>query len=313
MVGQPHRARLALALQLEQRAPVVAQRRAVLGRPVHLIEIDLLDAQPAQRRVELATDAGRVADHSRRIGARRVVPDETALGEDERPFGARHILQCTGDDLFGVSEPVYRGGVDPVDAAPARMTDGGDRRRVVLRSPAEGPAAAAGRPGAEADPREQHAGGAERPRRQRGVRRCHHVDNKGGADAMSAVDVMNRFAAFLAGHPEYESTRHIDAIRSSDYARLDAERQVYLDYTGASLYAESQLHQHLSLLQSHVFGNPHSGSLTSMSTTSLVERARAAVLEWFNAREYTAVFTINASAALKLVGESYPFGPGARL
>jgi molybdenum cofactor sulfurtransferase len=130
---------------------------------------------------------------------------------------------------------------------------------------------------------------------------------------MSAVDVMNRFAVFLAGHPEYESTRHIDAIRSSDYARLDAERQVYLDYTGASLYAESQLHQHLSLLQSHVFGNPHSGSLTSMSTTSLVERARAAVLEWFNAREYTAVFTINASAALKLVGESYPFGPGARL
>jgi selenocysteine lyase/cysteine desulfurase len=37
-------------------------------------------------------------------------------------------------------------------------------------------------------------------------------------------------------------------------------------------------------------------------------------LAYFNAapEEYTAVFTLNATAALKLVGESYPFGPGGR-
>jgi selenocysteine lyase/cysteine desulfurase len=39
------------------------------------------------------------------------------------------------------------------------------------------------------------------------------------------------------------------------------------------------------------------------------------VLAWFGARfgEYTAVFTSNATGALKHVGESYPFAPGGRL
>jgi selenocysteine lyase/cysteine desulfurase len=46
--------------------------------------------------------------------------------------------------------------------------------------------------------------------------------------------------------------------------------------------------------------------------TYLVERAREYVFEFFNAspKEYAAVFTPNASGALKLVGESYPFGAG---
>jgi selenocysteine lyase/cysteine desulfurase len=46
----------------------------------------------------------------------------------------------------------------------------------------------------------------------------------------------------------------------------------------------------------------------------LVERARRAVLEFFHADdEYTAIFTPNASGALKHVGECYPFEPGGRL
>ena len=52
-----------------------------------------------------------------------------------------------------------------------------------------------------------------------------------------------------------------------------------------------------------------------MATTAVVERTRRAVLEYFHAPadEYTAVFTANATSALKLVGESYPFAPGGRL
>ena len=47
--------------------------------------------------------------------------------------------------------------------------------------------------------------------------------------------------------------------------------------------------------------------------THAVEQARAAVLAYFNGSgNYTAIFTLNASGALKLVGESYPFGPGGR-
>jgi selenocysteine lyase/cysteine desulfurase len=48
--------------------------------------------------------------------------------------------------------------------------------------------------------------------------------------------------------------------------------------------------------------------------TSLVEQTRRAVLAWFNGLDdYTAIFTHNATAAIKLVGESYPFAPGGRL
>jgi molybdenum cofactor sulfurtransferase len=63
-----------------------------------------------------------------------------------------------------------------------------------------------------------------------------------------------------------------------------------------------------------VFGNPHSMSPSSAAMTSLVERSRTAVLRFFHAApgEYIAVFTANATAALKLVGEAYEFAPGGR-
>jgi selenocysteine lyase/cysteine desulfurase len=108
---------------------------------------------------------------------------------------------------------------------------------------------------------------------------------------------------------QYRATRKIDALRAAEYARLDAGKHVYLDYTGGGLYAESQLHAHMDLLRTHVFGNPHASNPTSQAMTDLVERARAYILEFFNAdpNEYCAIFTQNASGALKLVGESYPF------
>ena len=62
----------------------------------------------------------------------------------------------------------------------------------------------------------------------------------------------------------------------------------------------------------HILGNPHSASLSSSASTALVEGARRSVLAYFNAADdYTAIFTLNATAALKLVGESYAFAPGA--
>jgi molybdenum cofactor sulfurtransferase len=122
------------------------------------------------------------------------------------------------------------------------------------------------------------------------------------------------YARFIATHPEYTATSVLDDLRRSEFSRLDAERHVYLDYTGGSLYAASQLSEHAAMLDRHVFGNPHSASPCSTATTDLVEETRRAVLEYFNAPpgEYTAVFTSNATGALKLAGEAYPFAPGGR-
>jgi molybdenum cofactor sulfurtransferase len=65
-------------------------------------------------------------------------------------------------------------------------------------------------------------------------------------------------------------------------------------------------------LRETVFGNPHSTNPTSLGTTQLVERTRQHILDFFQAspEEYGVIFTANASHALKLVGESYPFEPG---
>lgn len=133
-------------------------------------------------------------------------------------------------------------------------------------------------------------------------------------DTKLAVSVDEREAAFARAHPRYADTAILDELRRSDFARLDAGGHVYLDYTGAGLYADSQLGEHLELLRAGVFGNPHSLNPTSAAMTELVERTRAAVLEFFRAspEEYVAIFTPNATGALRLVGEAYPFRPGDR-
>lgn len=120
------------------------------------------------------------------------------------------------------------------------------------------------------------------------------------------------FDAFRKAYPAYDATRKLDELRATEYARLDQQGHVYLDYTGGGLYARSQLQRHVAQLSEDVFGNPHSKNLTSMAMTQLVEHARDYVLQYFNAspEEYLAIFTPNATGALKLVGESYPFGQG---
>jgi len=120
--------------------------------------------------------------------------------------------------------------------------------------------------------------------------------------------------AFLQQYPSFAETQRLDVLRATEYARLDQQHHIYLDYTGGGLYAESQLHEHMALLTNHVFGNPHSTNPASQAMTDLVERARNYVLDYFQAdpEEYEAIFTSNASGALKLVGEAYPFAPGGQ-
>jgi selenocysteine lyase/cysteine desulfurase len=124
---------------------------------------------------------------------------------------------------------------------------------------------------------------------------------------------MHEYAEFVQKYPAYDKTHDLDELRERDYARLDQLGQIYLDYTGGGLYAESQVRAHQKVLAENVFGNPHSSNPTSQAATRLIESTRESILEFFNAdpAEYTVIFSLNASGALKLVGESYPFGPGS--
>lgn len=114
---------------------------------------------------------------------------------------------------------------------------------------------------------------------------------------------------FLQKYPQYQATLKIDESRKTDYSRLDAGNHAYLDYTGGGLYAESQVRHHMQQLTDNVYGNPHSLNPTSLASTKITESARQYVLKYLNAdpAEYVVVFTANASTALKLIGEAYPF------
>ena len=134
------------------------------------------------------------------------------------------------------------------------------------------------------------------------------------APATSTTALERDYERFLAASPAYADSG-IDAVRAAEFGRLDEQGQVYLDYTGGGLYPVSVVRRHADFLAARVLGNPHSVNPTSVLAGEQVERCRAHVLRFFNASpdEYAVVFTANASHALKLVGEAYPFEPGDRL
>jgi selenocysteine lyase/cysteine desulfurase len=101
-------------------------------------------------------------------------------------------------------------------------------------------------------------------------------------------------------------------LRQREFARLDANHVAYLDHAGSGLYAESHINAHRSLLARSVFGNPHSAHSASGASTAAIDAARRQVLRFLDATDdYVVCFTANASAAIKLVAESYPFGDAA--
>ncbi|KAF4598833.1 hypothetical protein EYR38_007241 [Pleurotus pulmonarius] len=116
---------------------------------------------------------------------------------------------------------------------------------------------------------------------------------------------------FLRAFPEYQLTWILDTLRRTDYSRLERNGETYVDYMGGALYPESLIRVHTSFLNDHILGNTHSVSNSSQLSAKCASEAREAVLSFFRAPpEYTVVFTANATAALKLVGEAYPFAAG---
>lgn len=124
----------------------------------------------------------------------------------------------------------------------------------------------------------------------------------------------SEYNKFIKQYPQYAETGHLDECRKSDFKRLDDKKHIYVDFVGSNLYPESLIKQHQDFLLNNVYGNPHSVNPTSSLATEHCEDARYYVKEYFNDKddEYVVVFTQNASGALKLVGESYPFTKDCR-
>ncbi len=98
------------------------------------------------------------------------------------------------------------------------------------------------------------------------------------------------------------------SLQQREFSRLIDQQQVYVDYTGGGQCPASVINRYHHLLLTTVFGNPHSNNPTSLRTTELVEQTRKNILKYFHASDdYDLIFTPNATGALKIFGESYPW------
>jgi selenocysteine lyase/cysteine desulfurase len=117
------------------------------------------------------------------------------------------------------------------------------------------------------------------------------------------------------GSDDREGRTDFAALRAREFARLDAAGTAYLDYTGAALYPKSLVERAASQLMASIYGNPHSESAASRASTTAIEAVRAATLRFLDAdpRTYEVVLTANASAAIRILAEAFPFGRRSRL
>ncbi|GLH12513.1 Molybdenum cofactor sulfurase 1 [Gryllus bimaculatus] len=112
----------------------------------------------------------------------------------------------------------------------------------------------------------------------------------------------------------------MDTVANRQFARnvpgykyaIPLEGICYLDHAGATLYAKSQMNAVHKELNESVFGNPHSLSISSKHTTDVIDQVRYRILKHFhtNPDDYCVIFTSGATAALKLLAESFNWKNG---
>ncbi|QIX00078.1 hypothetical protein AMS68_005595 [Peltaster fructicola] len=97
---------------------------------------------------------------------------------------------------------------------------------------------------------------------------------------------------------------YIEAMRRREYPML--KDTLYLDHAGTPLPSKRLLDAvHQDLLH-NLYGNPHSAGTAADASSQRVTKARSQLLSFFNAdpEVYDLVFTSNATAAIKLVGDA---------
>jgi selenocysteine lyase/cysteine desulfurase len=90
---------------------------------------------------------------------------------------------------------------------------------------------------------------------------------------------------------------------------------VYLDYAGAAVYPASLVRRDARRLSARVLGNPHSESGPSQASTQAIDTARRLTLQLLGAdpADYEVILTANATAAIRMLAEAFPFQNGSRL
>ncbi|KAI9233227.1 MAG: pyridoxal phosphate-dependent transferase [Podila humilis] len=116
---------------------------------------------------------------------------------------------------------------------------------------------------------------------------------------------------FLQSTQSLGYNTNIETIRKEQYPQI--KDAIYLDHAGATLPSQHHLQNFSSNLASNLYANPHSKSPSSQASSARVDSARHKVLDHFRASvhgEWDVIFTANATAGIKLVGEAFPWAQG---
>ncbi|PMD13796.1 PLP-dependent transferase [Hyaloscypha hepaticicola] len=105
--------------------------------------------------------------------------------------------------------------------------------------------------------------------------------------------------------PTMEYNDDVEEMQDEEYPMLQGA--TYLDHGGATIYAKSLVDTFAKDLIANLYGNPHSANAPAKLSGQLVDDTREKTLRFFGAdpEHYDLIFVANATAAIKLVMESF--------
>ncbi|KAI1119620.1 PLP-dependent transferase [Nemania sp. NC0429] len=97
----------------------------------------------------------------------------------------------------------------------------------------------------------------------------------------------------------------VEALRQKEYSHMG--HGVYLDHSGATIYAKSTVDGFASKMVTGLYGNPHSENSPAKLSGDVVDHVREKMLNFFgaNPKDFDLVFVANATAAVKLVADCF--------
>ncbi|KAB8298978.1 hypothetical protein EYC80_001118 [Monilinia laxa] len=97
----------------------------------------------------------------------------------------------------------------------------------------------------------------------------------------------------------------VETFREEEYPMMTGK--TYLDHAGTTVYAKSLIDKFSGEMVGNLYGNPHSASAPAQLSGIIVDSVREQALRFLGAdpAHFDLVFTSNATAAIKLVAESF--------
>ncbi|KAK4170232.1 putative molybdenum cofactor sulfurase [Cladorrhinum sp. PSN259] len=138
-----------------------------------------------------------------------------------------------------------------------------------------------------------------------------HSRHRSLASITSILQAVDRHSAHFQ-RPQAQPTplldpypKPVELIRREEYPHMN--NSTYLDHAGTTIYATSLIKRFSTLLQENLYGNPHSVNGPAKLSGNVVDSVRLKTLQFLGAdpAHFDLVFTANATAAIKLVADSF--------